>query len=590
MGRFLDSFRQRRPLLSVLIVCALAWLPGFFTLPPLDRDESRFAQATKQMLESHDFIDIKLGTGARYEKPVGIYWLQAAATSAFGFGEKSAIWTYRLPSFLGALAAVAACFWLVRAYAAADAAFYAALILGLSVLLMSEAKIAKTDAVLLATVTAAEAVMLRAYLTYRGEEFPLRSMVSASPHPHFARGEMRAAPPGGGREPPTESGPDVSLWLVLAGWAAFGFGVLIKGPVVAIVCLATVAALVIVDRDWRWLKILRPGLGLPMALAIVLPWAVAIGLATNGMFYETSLGHDFALKLVGEQESHGAPPGYYTAIASLTFWPGTLLLLPGLVIAWMRRNNPALRFLLAWAASTWLMFEFVPTKLPHYVLPAFPALAALSATALSGSTDLGRRAVRIAQYCSLALFAAAGIALAAFLVIAPLQFGTDTRWWLYLFPIAVAAMVIAVLPPALTGRPEQAIMRAFMAAIMVYGIAGFFTVPRLTDLWLSPRMTAAVARHAIAGDPPVVTAGYAEPSIRFLLGTKTTLTDGGEAGRETAHSGGLALVSDDQRGSFLSGVAAGGAHADALEAIAGLNYSRGHRARITLYRVVPGGR
>src|ERR1700759_2733164 len=70
----------KRPLPVLLLLCLIAWLPGFFTLPPLDRDESRFAQASKQMVESHNFIDIRFGREPRYKKPVGIYWLQAAST------------------------------------------------------------------------------------------------------------------------------------------------------------------------------------------------------------------------------------------------------------------------------------------------------------------------------------------------------------------------------------------------------------------------------------------------------------------------------------------------------------------------------
>ena len=100
------------------------------------------------MLESGDFINISLGDGPRYEKPVGIYWLQAASTAVFGSGPRNQIWTYRIPSLLGALAAVAATFFLVRLFAGVEAAFTAGLLLGMSVLLMSEAKIAKTDAVL----------------------------------------------------------------------------------------------------------------------------------------------------------------------------------------------------------------------------------------------------------------------------------------------------------------------------------------------------------------------------------------------------------------------------------------------------------
>ena len=63
-----------------LLLCALLlFLPGFFTIPPVDRDEARFAQATKQMVESGDYVDIRFQEDVRYKKPVGIYWLQSAA-------------------------------------------------------------------------------------------------------------------------------------------------------------------------------------------------------------------------------------------------------------------------------------------------------------------------------------------------------------------------------------------------------------------------------------------------------------------------------------------------------------------------------
>src|SRR5882757_3231093 len=127
---------SRRALLALILLSVLAWLPGFFTLPPLDRDESRFAQASKQMMESGDFVDIRFGTEARYEKPVGIYWLQAASTAVFGGGLRGSIWTYRVPSFLGALLAVVATFYIARLFASVEAAFAAGAVLALSVLLM----------------------------------------------------------------------------------------------------------------------------------------------------------------------------------------------------------------------------------------------------------------------------------------------------------------------------------------------------------------------------------------------------------------------------------------------------------------------
>ena len=62
-----------------LVLCGLVmFLPGFFNIPAIDRDEARFAQATKQMVESGDFVDIRFQDDVRYKKPVGIYWLQAA--------------------------------------------------------------------------------------------------------------------------------------------------------------------------------------------------------------------------------------------------------------------------------------------------------------------------------------------------------------------------------------------------------------------------------------------------------------------------------------------------------------------------------
>ncbi|MET0873790.1 MAG: glycosyl transferase, partial [Pseudolabrys sp.] len=92
----------RRAVVLLLLFSLLAFLPGFFQIPPVDRDEARFAQATKQMLETGEYVDIRFQNEVRYKKPVGIYWLQAAAVKA---GEalgvprpRATIWLYRLPS------------------------------------------------------------------------------------------------------------------------------------------------------------------------------------------------------------------------------------------------------------------------------------------------------------------------------------------------------------------------------------------------------------------------------------------------------------------------------------------------------------
>ncbi len=255
MSGALARLAGRWPALSLIVLCVALWLPGILALPPLDRDESRFAQASRQMLETSNFIDIRFGHVPRYKKPIESNWLQAATTAVAGLGDRSLIWTYRLASLLGGLAAVLLTFWCVRAFAPPAAAWLAAALLGSTVLLTAEATIATTDAAQLAAVMGAMSVLLRVY---------------------------RAA-----RDP---AQPMPSTRLVLLGWAAFAAGILIKGPVVPAVAALTVVALVAWDRDWRWLKALKPLWGLGLTILIVAPWAIAIALQSQGQFYQLALG------------------------------------------------------------------------------------------------------------------------------------------------------------------------------------------------------------------------------------------------------------------------------------------------------------
>ena len=112
LADIIDAFRRpggwRGPAAAALFAC-LAGLPGLLALPPLDRDEARFAQATSQMLEQDDYVVIRFQDQPRFKKPVGIHWMQAAAVSAFGDAGQRDIRLYRIPSLLGAMLAAAAC-------------------------------------------------------------------------------------------------------------------------------------------------------------------------------------------------------------------------------------------------------------------------------------------------------------------------------------------------------------------------------------------------------------------------------------------------------------------------------------------------
>jgi 4-amino-4-deoxy-L-arabinose transferase-like glycosyltransferase len=323
----------------------LLFLPGIANLPPQDRDESRFAQASRQMVETGDYVDIRFQDEARNKKPVGIYWLQAGAAKLFG---KDRIWPYRLPSLLGALAAVLSLAALAKPAFGREAGLTAAFLLASSLLLTVEAHLAKTDAVLLLTVMVAQLALAQVYVKSRASE-----------------------PTGGG--------------LVAAFWIAQGAGILIKGPVTPLISLLTLLTLWIADRRSGirsgFAARLRPALGIPLALLIAAPWFIAVSLGDSA-FLQEAVGQDLIPKLIGGQEAHGAPPGYYLLTVMITFWPAALLLWPAVIWAWRHKREPTVRFLLAWLIPGWLLFELIPTKLPHYILPLLPAVALMAALAL----------------------------------------------------------------------------------------------------------------------------------------------------------------------------------------------------------------
>src|SRR5207302_2467809 len=159
------------------------------------------------------------------------------------------------------------------------------------------------------------------------------------------------------------------------------------GPAFAAV---TIIALWIADGELRWLRRLYPAAGITALVIAVAPWLVAIERASEGQFLAEALGGDLLTKLVGVRELHGAPPFSYLLLSLASFWPGSLLLVPALVYAWQRHEAPAVRFLLAWLVPSWVLLELVPTKLPHYVLPLYPALALLATAALVDNFSLPR--------------------------------------------------------------------------------------------------------------------------------------------------------------------------------------------------------
>src|ERR1700692_4294814 len=393
--------------IAFLLLCGfLLFLPGFFNIPPIDRDEARFAQATKQMVESGDFVDIRFQDEVRYKKPVGIYWMQAAAVetaSALGLTRAQVrVWLYRIPSCVGAIGAVLLTYWRALAFVTRRGAILAGLIMCSSILLGVEARLAKTDAMLLLTVVAAMGALARVYLSWQRGEDPA--------HPPWA-------------------------WPLIF-WTALAGGILLKGPLILMFVALTIATLAILDRSAAWLWRLRPVWGLMWMLVLVLPWFIAIFWRAGDAFFADSIGGDMLSKLAA-QESHGAPPGLYLLLFWVTFWPGAPVAGRAVPAVWRARREPGAQYLLAWLIPSWIVFELVLTKLPHYVLPLYPAIAILTIGALERrvlSRSWPRR-------------------------------GAD--WW---FGIPAGASVIAVIGAITLTRQPVFLAWPFVGAAMIFGL------------------------------------------------------------------------------------------------------------------------
>jgi 4-amino-4-deoxy-L-arabinose transferase-like glycosyltransferase len=480
-----------RAVALLVAVCLVSFLPGYFNIPPVDRDEARFAQATKQMIESGDYIDIRFQDEVRYKKPVGIYWLQAGvvrAAEAVGVPQaRTTIWLYRVPSLLGAVGAVLLTYWAALAFVSRRGAFLSAVMMATCLLLGVEARLAKTDAMLLLCCVAAMGVMARAYLEQH-------------------------------------SGRDIAWRHAALLWSALGAGILLKGPLILMVVGLAALALVIADRSARWLLRLRPLVGILWILVLVLPWFVAIMGRAGESFLQGSLGEDMFAKIFKGQESHGAPPGYYLLLFWLTFWPAAPLAAVAAAPVWRHRREPPARFLLAWAVPCWIVFELVMTKLPHYVLPLYPAIAILIAREierrdLSDNPHLTRFTVMWPVFA--AVIPAGAIWLMLYI---RGQFG-----WIA-WPFGAVGLIFGFYAWRLydVEGAERSLLRASLAMLFM-GIATFgVAIPLMRPIFPSAALTDFV-RDPDCRNPVIAAAGFHEPSLVFLLGTRTRLVDGASA-------------------------------------------------------------
>lgn len=372
MHKFLLTL-QKAPLRAVLGLGLVLLLSGNWALPLLDRDEPRFAEASREMVQRHDFVVPHFNGTYRFDKPPLIYWCQVACYGVFGENPFAA----RLPAALFATATAVLLLTWGRRLGNPTAGFQAALMFltCLQVLVHGRLSVADMPMIFFCAATA------------------------------WVGWEMSRP---GARRP--------RLWWCLLS-ASLALGFLAKGPIVWLPWGGLVACRLLRPSAFET-SVGKLAAALIVSLLLVALWGVPALVATQGEFFAVGIGRHVVHRSIGVMDGHGLGGllGYLGSLPLylLTFFPSFFpwsLKVPRAVRAWWgRRQQDTLGwYLMVQAALVFVVFSLVRTKLPHYTLPAFPCLALWLALQFSGAAAATWLARMCAAMTALALLITLGV-------------------------------------------------------------------------------------------------------------------------------------------------------------------------------------
>ena len=471
-------------------LCLICFFISLNMLPPLDRDESRYIQSTVQMLESNDFVNINFLDTPRLKKPPGIYWLQAMSATFIKnifFLDSPPLWSFRLPSAIGASVSIWMTFLLGQLLFGRAQGFIASLLLISSPLLIIESHIAKTDSALLASFLFVLYILAK-IIFYIEQNIKKPSDIT-----------------------------------ILAAWVVLSFSFLIKGPI-ALFILFLLILFFRFSREPINYKNFKPVIGIIIFIIIVFPWFMFVQSGNNTDVFLNSIKKDMLLKLISAQESHGAPPGSYLVSSFLTAWPITLFIFPTVLWAFNNKKNKPVKFLLCSLLPSWLFFEIMPTKLLHYILPLLPSLAILTAAMIVSSikdknfiASLDKKIFRL-------------ISILPFIGGLLIAFGTIYLANIYGEGITFSIILIASIYTLGSFLSAYYIYtQSFINTLIVVVFSNIialnlliFIIPNQSQkIWISERIHFEIEEKAEYNQ--YVLLGYSEPSLIYRLGSKTKI-------------------------------------------------------------------
>ncbi|CAG1000834.1 Undecaprenyl phosphate-alpha-4-amino-4-deoxy-L-arabinose arabinosyl transferase [Phycisphaerales bacterium] len=538
-----------RGLLGLLALCLAVYLPGFFAMPPVDRDESRFAQASRQMVESGDYVVPRVRDVPRLNKPPMIYWLQSLAAQLCTFGDISAdaIWMYRVPSLLGAIATVLLTWRMGCSMFDPRAAWLGAALYAICPVVAWEARQARADMVLSAFTIAA------IWLLWEVIRRPTWGRVTA-------------------------------LWI------AIGFGVLVKGPVAPMILGLGLLAWCVIRRSGRDVFRTRPWLGVLIVAAIVGPWAVLLAQQVGWRPYLEIIQRETIGRSLEPAEGHSGFPGFHVLAALILMFPASLWVGGGIWRAvslgirggggggfWnrmraVRVGRPAECFLLCIALPAWIVFEAISTRLPHYTMPLYPAVALLAARAALTDTPRFRDRLRgVGIACGVRAWVVCGLVLAAAAAfLGWLAADQGLVWgWAVLAIAAAAALQFAIEGSAIITQRDYRLLleRAIRVGIVCLVLIGL-TLPRVDRVWVVSRLALAAEVVDPRDSRPVAFVMLHEDSSVFLTRGRAAWIDERNLSEYVASNPDALVVLPaamaEQVGNFR-----------VLAAVRGVNYSKG---------------
>lgn len=487
-------------------------LPGLSSIPPLDRDEARFSQASKQMLEDKNYVVIKFQEELRSKKPIGIYWLQIASASIFG---KDNIISYRAPNIFSIIIliivfsifvySISFRYFNLNISSSLTFSFFSSLVMATLLGLSIEIKQAKTDTVLLTLCTVQQLIFWKIY-SYGKESW------NKYKHHEY-------------------------VWLTRLFWLIIALGILVKGPISPLLFTMTLLSICILDRfvekEWNlsWLNLFLWFQGLLIVSIITLPWIYLAWQATDGHLILDAINKDFLIKLRSGQENHWGPFGSHLFLLLLTFWP-MVLLLPFAARACLDwKHERLIRFLISWIIPFWIILELTPTKLPHYILPVFPGLILLILIGISSPPSGNIKFSKINKFFR-AVVVIFTLLLALSLVYVSLNF--SSKIFIFILSILLSFIMITsiIFGNIFFLNESKYKLSPLFGMLILAGICNIFVFsyifPNLDKIHITPKIKNYIDSLEFRPDTIVAT-GYHEPSLIFSLGRDTLLLSPEEA-------------------------------------------------------------